>query len=78
MSTFNGKQHVGEKFVVMSLQATWMRWRQSGCLVAEVGKTKWCIKLKLVIKTLVFLSIYKNIGNIILTLSHIFTHYSFI
>jgi len=55
----------------------WISWRHSGCLMAEVGKMKWCIKLKLVIKTLVFLSTYKTIGNINLTLPHTFMHYFF-
>ena len=43
MSTFKGKQHVGEKFVVMSSQAARMMRRHSGCLMAEEGKMKWCI-----------------------------------
>jgi hypothetical protein len=46
--------------------------------MVEEGKMKWCIKLKLVIETLVFLSTCKTIGNIILTLSYTFMHYSFI
>ena len=60
------KENMLEKNLLLYLhKLPWMRCRQSGCLMVEVGKMKWCIKLKLVIKTLVFLSTYKTIGNII-------------
>jgi hypothetical protein len=74
---FKGKWHIGEKFVVISSQTGMDEGRQAGCLAGEVGQIKWCIELKLVMQTLVFLCTYRTIGNIILTLSLIFTDYLF-
>jgi hypothetical protein len=51
--------------------------RQAGSLTGEVGQIMWCIELNLVMQTVVFLYTHRTTGNIILTLSLIFTDYLF-
>ena len=78
MSTFKRKQHVGEKVDVMSSQGGMDELEAFRLSDGWGRKVEVVFKLKLVIKTLVFLNTYKTVGNIILTLSQIFTHYSLI